>query len=198
MEDIPNKPNILIKTDEIFLKYKYERIPTNFGEKAEKGFLNSNISTRASYKKLDFKEKETENNAENKTFCESLNNEDIINEEETCNEYNSYNLDHNNIFNIESKGLIERKNSSLKNSLINNNSYKNKLNIKNKVFVRSGDYSFNNSNKPEQSKKLVGNSKEYEDIIPFSIKIIYSLASFGKMSCLVLLKYFKLIHIIKY
>ncbi len=191
MEELPNKPNISIKTDEIFLKYKYERIPTNFEEKIEKGFLNSNISTRASYKKLDFKEKEKENNAENNTFCESFSNQDIINEEETCNENNSNNLAHNIFFNVESKGLIERKNSNLKNSLNNNNSYNKSLNIKSKVFAQKADYSNNNSNKPEQIKKLLGNSKQDDDIIPLSIKIIYSLASFGKMSCLVLLKYFK-------
>jgi len=177
-----SKNNILIKTDEIFLKYKYERIPTNFDERTEKGFLRSNISTRASYKKLDFREKETENNADNNTFCESYNNPDIINEEENLNEnYSAY----NQFFNSESKGLVDRKSSSLKNS-INNQVNKNSLN-KNKVFAQSS-YSRNNSENQEQNKPIA-RSKEDEDIIPLSIKIIYSLASFGKMSCLVLLKY---------
>ncbi len=178
----PSKQNIMIKTDEIFLKYKYERIPTNFEERTEKGFLNSNISTRASYKKLDFKE--TENDADNNTFCESLNNPDIINEEEILSEDNLNNFGFNHQNNLENKGLIERKNSSLKNS--NNNTYKNSR-IKSKIFEQNSDHFGNDSFKRQQIRQII-NNKEDEDIIPLSIKIIYSLASFGKMSCLVLLK----------
>jgi len=182
MVELP-KENLRIKTDEIFLKYKYERIPTNFEERTEKGFLNSNISTRDSYKKLDLKEKETENDADNNTFCDSINNPDIPNEEENFNENILNNNFHNNFINIETKGLIDRKNSNLQNSYNNQKNSRNKNKINTQI-----NHNIQDKSKIEQIKLLTSNLKD-EDIIPLSIKIIYSLASFGKMSCLVLLKY---------
>ena len=112
----------IIKTEEIFLKYRYVKIPFKSHEK--KPF--STLSTRTSNQKLESNQNE---NPEN--FQETQNN--IVNE--------------NNI-NLENSNLLET----------------NKLN--------------------EKNLKLA----EEDDIIPLSIKIIYSLPSFGKMSCLVLLK----------
>jgi hypothetical protein len=45
-----------------------------------------------------------------------------------------------------------------------------------------------NSNLANLSTKDTFNQDENTDIIPTRIKIIYSIPSFGKMSCLVLLK----------
>ena len=147
MEELA-KDNFVIKTDDIFLKYKYQRISTNFEGQAEKGFLASN--TRASYKKLDIKEKETENDADNNTFCESINNPEIINEEESLqdNKINSISL--GNFNNLEKESLIKRKNSSF-----NDNNYQLNSRAKNKIynFDKQGSLG-HNSFKNEEVKKL--------------------------------------------
>jgi len=158
MEEL-SQEKFIIKTDEIFLKYKYERIPTNFEGFKEMGFLASNLSTRATIKKLDIKYKENENIGENNKFSDSINQPDLLNEEEN-NDYKN--------FNNEKDELINKENIAFNNSSFNKNKINSIENNKNKLPIHC--------------------NKEDEDIIPFSTKIIYSLASFGKMSCLVLLK----------
>jgi len=188
MEEL-SKENYLIKTDEIFLNYKYERIPSKFNRNTEKGFLSSDIkvNSRASYRKLSLKDnKEIENDAENNTLCDSINNADLINEEDNFQDYRNNTESCGNYNKLDKDNLINRKN----NLTIKNGNENNQIKSRgiNKIYsFDKKEFQANKSIKKEDVNTIQIN-KEDEDIIPLSTKIIYSLASFGKMSCLVLLK----------
>lgn len=171
-----------IKTEEIFLKYKFEKIPNKFESKKPKNYSLSNASTTASYIKLDNKRKDSQDCLEYKSlhFAHSETNDQVNQKLIEKNNWKAFEQNKITGENKENKPFL----ANDKNEQFENQEYYKEANPDHKLTYKEYAELLNEQN----VQNNVNDNLEEEDIIPFMTKIIYSLASFGKMSCLVLLK----------
>ena len=166
--DNGNLNQSIIKTEEIFTLFKFEKIKNNF-EDINSKIVDpklSNGSTTISQIKTDY-----EKDAANLRKCSNLDSTNLNFEEENEESNLKENLN-------SGKSPIKEENQGNNQGDSNRNRYKILNKLKNDAESICSSDSLNNL------KKHI----ETDDIIPLSYKIIYSLASFSKMSSLILLK----------